>query len=162
MGYWWQISKLPGFAAVNQFISDPRYLRLEHEEKQKTKKKKSKSKRRRSPSSSGSRSKSRCHSRRHRCRRNRHRSLSTQSRSESKASISGKPYKGKYFRSAELPPQATTYAALPLMAVMEALYIIDPVKRPQHQTHKVQHNGGRVSVFFVRTFGAFVPEGGEP
>ena len=83
-------------------------------------------KRARSSSSSSSSSRSRH-------KKKRARSSSSQDNGSADVGLGeGKPYHGKYFHGASLPPNVTSLIQLPMLAVMEALHIIDSIQCPKH------------------------------
>jgi hypothetical protein len=112
---------------VHAWVATPMFYipyLFDEEKKKKSKKDKKKhhKKRARSSSSSSSRSEP----------RRKKRARSSSSRSADCGLGEGKPYHGKYFHGAGLPPQVTTLQQLPLLAAMEALHIVDSTRCPQH------------------------------
>jgi hypothetical protein len=109
------------------------FLFFTKDKKKKTKKsskskKSKKHKRARSSSSSTSSSSS---STKHNKSKKHHKKDSSSS-SSADAAAPGRPYSGKYYTADQLPSYVTTYASLPILAVMEALHIVDAARRSQH------------------------------
>jgi hypothetical protein len=102
------------------------------EEKKSKKAKKTKKQKRDRSSSSNSDSSNSSSTKHKKSKKHKKKQQASSSDASGELAAQGRAYSGKYFSADKLRSYVTTYASMPLLAVMEALHIIDSARHPCH------------------------------